>query len=63
MSAFERTLKLSTEPEFARRAASAWVRAADAGVINAEELVWLLAHLPSSPGGHVRPRRGTGSSR
>jgi hypothetical protein len=32
--------------EFSRRAACAWVRAADAGVIDADELVWLLSHLP-----------------
>ncbi|VVJ21787.1 Uncharacterised protein [Amycolatopsis camponoti] len=31
--------------EFTRRAADAWVRAADAGVIDAAELVWLLNHL------------------
>ncbi|WP_410644316.1 hypothetical protein [Amycolatopsis sp. lyj-346] len=31
--------------EFTRRAADAWVRAADAGIIDAAELVWLLNHL------------------
>ncbi|WP_328603598.1 hypothetical protein OG943_26340 [Amycolatopsis sp. NBC_00345] len=31
--------------EFIERAASAWIRAADAGVIDARELAWLLAHL------------------
>jgi hypothetical protein len=38
----------SGEPEFARRAAYAWIRAADAGLIDADELAWLLDHLPSS---------------
>lgn len=33
--------------EFAKRAASAWIRAADAGVIDARELAWLLARLNS----------------
>lgn len=33
--------------EFIRRAADAWVRAADAGIIDAAELVWLLNHLPA----------------
>ena len=36
-------------PEFTRRAAIAWIRAADAGLIDAGELDWLLAHLPSDP--------------
>lgn len=48
MSIVEHTSKLPAEPEFARRAAKAWVRAADAGLIDAGELVWLLSHLPSS---------------
>jgi len=39
--------------EFTRRAAEAWIRAADAGVIDATELVWLLSHLPGDP-----PRSG-----
>ncbi len=36
------------EPDFARRAAYAWIRAADAGVIDAGELSWLLEHLPQT---------------
>jgi hypothetical protein len=39
--------------EFTRRAAGAWIRAADAGLIDAAELVWLLSHLPKDP-----PRTG-----
>jgi hypothetical protein len=39
--------------EFTRRAACAWIRAADAGLIDATELVWLLSHLPEDP-----PRSG-----
>jgi hypothetical protein len=35
--------------EFTERAASAWIRAADAGVIDAGELAWLLAHLDPGP--------------
>ncbi|HEY3712051.1 MAG TPA: hypothetical protein VGL64_21930 [Amycolatopsis sp.] len=35
--------------EFAERAASAWIRAADAGVIDAGELAWLLARLDAGP--------------
>jgi hypothetical protein len=35
--------------EFTRRAAAAWIRAADAGLIDATELVWLLRHLPGDP--------------
>ncbi|WP_328450229.1 MULTISPECIES: hypothetical protein [unclassified Amycolatopsis] len=35
--------------EFTRRAAGAWIRAADAGLIDAAELVWLLSHLPGEP--------------
>jgi hypothetical protein len=37
------------KPEFTRRAATAWIRAADAGLIDAGELTWLLAHLPADP--------------
>ncbi|MET0132474.1 MAG: hypothetical protein ABW215_02665 [Kibdelosporangium sp.] len=44
------TTPLPTSPQFVRRAAVAWIRAADAGVIDAEELAWLLAHLPSATG-------------
>ncbi|MDT7796750.1 MAG: hypothetical protein QOI78_183 [Actinomycetota bacterium] len=40
-------------PEFTRRAACAWIRAADAGLIDAAELAWLLSHLPGDP-----PRTG-----
>ena len=40
---------LPTAPEFIRRAATAWIRAADAGLIDAGELTWLLAHLPPDP--------------
>jgi hypothetical protein len=43
------TKPLHAAPEFTRRAAIAWIRAADAGLIDAGELTWLLAHLPSNP--------------
>ncbi|WP_410625818.1 hypothetical protein [Amycolatopsis sp. cmx-8-4] len=39
--------------EFTRRAAGAWIRAADAGLIDAAELVWLLSHLPGDPAGRT----------
>ncbi|WP_326943804.1 hypothetical protein OG439_28075 [Amycolatopsis sp. NBC_01307] len=35
--------------EFTRRAAGAWIRAADAGLIDAAELTWLLGHLTGDP--------------
>jgi hypothetical protein len=43
------TKPLPAAPEFIRRAATAWIRAADAGLIDADELTWLLAHLPPDP--------------
>ncbi|MBE1468268.1 hypothetical protein [Kibdelosporangium phytohabitans] len=39
---------LTPSAEFARRAATVWIRAADAGIIDADELSWLLRHLPPS---------------
>lgn len=38
-----------TTREFEQRAATAWIRAADAGLIDAAELAWLLTNLPSEP--------------
>jgi len=56
MGTVEHQEKLSVTAEFAQRAAYAWVRAADAGVIGAAELSWLLAHLP--PGSNTPGQRG-----
>jgi len=36
--------------EFTSRAAAAWIRAADAGVIDADELIYLLDHLDTALG-------------
>jgi hypothetical protein len=44
--------------EFTERAAIAWIRAADAGVIDAGELAWLLAHLDAGPVAEVVAIRG-----
>ncbi|MFC0112019.1 hypothetical protein [Kibdelosporangium aridum] len=50
MDSVRHTMKpLGAAPEFIRRAAIAWIRAADAGLIDAGELTWLLAHLPAEP--------------
>jgi hypothetical protein len=49
-------------PGFARRAAVAWIRAADAGLIDAGELTWLLAHLPPEPPRSVRAGADRGVS-
>lgn len=46
MDTISRSETLFTNPEFSRRAAVAWIKAADAGIIDADELTWLLAHLP-----------------
>jgi hypothetical protein len=46
MDTVARSETLPASPEFSRRAAIAWIRAADAGVIGADELTWLLAQLP-----------------
>jgi hypothetical protein len=46
MDTIAQSATLPASPEFARRAAIAWIRAADAGTIDADELTWLLAHLP-----------------
>lgn len=43
------TEPVGAAPEFVQRAATAWIRAADAGLIDAGELAWLLAHLPADP--------------
>ncbi|MEU7785547.1 MULTISPECIES: hypothetical protein [unclassified Amycolatopsis] len=47
MTSVQHTTKALLTREFTRRAADAWVRAADAGIIDAAELVWLLEHLPA----------------
>jgi hypothetical protein len=47
MTSVQHTTKPPMTREFIRRAADAWVRAADAGIIDAAELVWLLNHLPA----------------
>ncbi|MEU4519062.1 hypothetical protein AB0F52_10150 [Amycolatopsis sp. NPDC024027] len=47
MTSVQDTKKPLITHEFIRRAADAWVRAADAGIIDAAELVWLLEHLPA----------------
>ncbi len=39
---------IATE-DFVRRAAIVWIRAADAGLVDAGELAWLLDHLPDAP--------------
>ncbi|MGH9062004.1 MAG: hypothetical protein ACRDZY_21190 [Acidimicrobiales bacterium] len=44
--------------EFTERAASAWIRAADAGVIDARELAWLLAHLDTGRPSGIAGLRG-----
>ncbi|MBE1496137.1 hypothetical protein H4696_003237 [Amycolatopsis lexingtonensis] len=53
MTSVQHTTKPLLTREFTRRAAGAWVRAADAGIIDAAELVWLLEHLPAEP---ARPK-------
>lgn len=46
----------SKESEFEQRAATAWIRAADAGMIDADELAWLLGKLRELQGHtDVRP--------
>lgn len=51
-----------TEPqvttEFDRRAAVAWIRAADAGLIDAEELAYLLMRMAEQPTRGGRGSRG-----
>jgi hypothetical protein len=44
--------------EFTRRAAGAWIRAADAGLIDATELTWLLSHLTGDPCGRADVEAG-----
>jgi hypothetical protein len=44
----QRTATPTDTTEFAQRAAAAWIRAADAGVIDADELGYLLSHLLSA---------------
>ena len=51
MTSVQDTTKPLITHEFIRRAADAWVRAADAGIIDAAELVWLLEHLPADQRG------------
>ncbi|MEA5365358.1 hypothetical protein VA596_37920 [Amycolatopsis sp., V23-08] len=46
MAGVQHATKPLLTPEFTRRAACAWIRAADAGLIDAAELTWLLSHLP-----------------
>ncbi|WIX84571.1 hypothetical protein [Amycolatopsis sp. DG1A-15b] len=53
MTSVQNTTKPLITREFSRRAADAWIRAADAGIIDAAELVWLLEHLPAEP---ARPK-------
>ncbi|MEU4674595.1 hypothetical protein AB0F91_43230 [Amycolatopsis sp. NPDC023774] len=55
MNSVEHATKPLLTPEFSRRAARAWVRAADAALIDADELVWLLAHLEPDRLGAARP--------
>jgi hypothetical protein len=56
MDTVARSKKQPATPEFTRRAAVAWIRAADAGVIDADELTWLLAHLPAETTRKTRSR-------
>jgi hypothetical protein len=52
----------SEESEFGQRAAVAWIRAADAGLIDASELGWLLGKL-SELQGHTEVRTVTDDQR
>jgi hypothetical protein len=61
MDAAQNATKPLPAPEFIRRAATAWIRAADAGLIDAGELTWLLAHLPSDPQWSAQARLETGT--
>jgi hypothetical protein len=45
MKSVEHAAKPLLTPEFTERAARAWIRAADAALIDADELAWLLKHL------------------
>ncbi|SEO44774.1 hypothetical protein [Amycolatopsis saalfeldensis] len=54
----EHDTKPAVDREFTERAASAWIRAADAGVIDAGELAWLLAHLDAGPVAEIVGIRG-----
>jgi hypothetical protein len=63
MSTVEDATKPSARREFTQRAARAWIRAADAGVIDADELTWLLAHLPPAKLGPAPADPGAGANR